>query len=258
LNRRLLDVGFVLNRAAVFTGVSLFVVGVFTLVEWALGGWLHSAGRVANVLVSGAIALGLGLSLHQIHTRVDRVVDSVFFRKRHEDERALKHFAREVTFITDPGVVVERATGVLKEHADASSVDFALYDGARRYGKVDENDGALLALRASHEVVDLHLVETALNGEFAYPLLCRGRFIGAMVLGPKTSGEPYAPDESAAIAQVAHGVGVALDLLSAKASSGNGEILGALRSLEALGLAANSALQSLPDAIAERLRQQRS
>jgi hypothetical protein len=67
---------------------------------------------------------------------------------------------------------------------------------------------------------------------------------------------PYAPDESAAIAQVAHGVGVALDILGAGAAGGNGEIFGALRSLEALSLAANEALRSLPDAIAERLREE--
>ena len=257
LNRRLLDVGFVLNRAAVFAGVSLFVVGMFTLTEWALGGWLHSAGRVANVAVSAAIALALGLSLHQIHKRVDRVVDSVFFRKRHDDERALNRFAREVAFITNSDLVVERATETLERHADASSIKFMLYDGNGRYGGVDENDPALLTLRASHDVVDLHRVDTAFVGEFAFPMLTRGRFVGALVLGPKASGEPYAPDESVAIAQVAHGVGVALDLLAARATGGDEEILGTLRALEASSRDTSEALRTLPDAIAEKMRRLR-
>jgi hypothetical protein len=254
LSRRLLDVGFVLNRAAVFAGVSIFVVGVFTLAEWALGGWLHSAGRVANVAVSAAIALALGLSLHQIHKRVDRVVDNVFFRKRHEDEHALKRFAREAAFITEPDVVVARARETLEQHTGASFVEFALHDGDGHYGSVNENDAALVTLRASHEIVDLHLAGTALSGEFAYPMLARGRLIGALVLGPKGSGEPYAPDESAAIAQLAHGVGVALDFLGARRAEGNEEIRGSLRSLEALSREANDALRALPDAIAERMR----
>lgn len=247
LSRRVLDVGFVLNRAAVFAGVSLFVVGVFTLLEWALGGWLHTASRVANVAVSAAIALGLGLSLHQIHKRVDQFVDNVFFRKRHEDERALKQFAREVAFITDPAIVVERATNVLKRHADASSVEFALHDPGGKYGNVSENDPAIVTMRASHEVVDLHVADTALEGEFAYPMLARGNLTGALVLGPKTSGEPYAPDESFAIAQLAHGVGVALDLLGVRPAESGGEVLGALRAM-------HDTLQSLPDAIADRLK----
>lgn len=257
LSRRLLDVAFVLNRAAVFTAVSLVVVGVFTLLEWALGGWLHTAGRVANVSVSAAIALALGLSLHQIHSRVDRLIDNVFFRRRHEDELALRRFARDVAFITSPGVVMERATQTLEQHADASTVEFALDDGRGYYGTVGENDAALVALRASHDVVDLHPMETAFRAEFAYPMLARGRLIGALVLGPKRSGEPYAPDESLAIAQLAHGVGVALDLLKARSGGTNDELVGAIRSLDVSSRALTDALRSLPDAIVERMREQR-
>ncbi|MBV9646694.1 MAG: hypothetical protein JO043_04445 [Candidatus Eremiobacteraeota bacterium] len=254
LSRRLLDIGFVLNRAAVFTGVSLLVVGLFTLAEWALGGWLHTAGRVANVAVSAAIALALGLSLRPIHARVDRFVDNVFFRKRHEDERALQRFAREVAFITNADIVKNRAAETLKQHAGSSFVEFVFSDGTGGYASVDENDAALVAARASHEVIDLHLIDTALVGEFAYPMLARGHLVGTLVLGPKVSGEPYAPDESLAIAQLAHGVGVALDLLSIKPPGGNGEIVGALRTLEASNRAVNDTLRDLRDVITEKLR----
>jgi len=258
LTRRLLDVGFVLNSAAVFTGVSLLVVGLFTLVEWALGGWLHDASRAANVAVGAAVALVLGLSLRQIHARVDRFVDNVFFRKRHEDERALKQFAREVAFITDRDVVIRRATETLGRHADAQSIDFALDDGAGRYGSIDENDAALVALRASREVVDLRLVDTAFVGEFAYPMLARGHMIGALILGAKVSGEPYAPDEPRAVAQVAQSVGFALDVLGARAGGVAHEVREALRSVEASNRTINETLRTLPDAIAERLRSGRS
>ena len=257
LSRRLLDVGFVLNRAAVFAGVSLFVVGIFTLAEWALGGWLHSAGRIANVAVSAAIALALGLSLHQIHKRVDRFVDNVFFRKRHEDEDALKRFAREAAFITDPDVVVERARETLERHTGASSIEFVLPDGDGHYGSIDKNDPALVRLRASHEIVDLHRANTALTGALAYPMLACGRLIGALVLGPKSGGEPYAPDEEGAIAQLAHGVGVALDLLDGRTAAANDEIRASLRSLEVSSRAANDALRALPEVIAEKMRQTR-
>jgi hypothetical protein len=221
MSRQLFDLGFVLNRAAIFTGVSLLVVGLFTLAEWALGGWLHNANKITNLAVSAALALALGLSIHPIHARVDRFVDTVFFRKRHEDEQALLRFAHEAAFMTDSDVILERATRTLEEHTDATSVNFALFDGFDRYGGIDENDPALVTLRASHEVVDLHKVDTALRGEFAYPMLTRGRLVGALVLGPKRSGESYAPDESHAIGQVAHGVGVALDLLGVQEQKSN-------------------------------------
>lgn len=257
LSRRLLDIGFVLNRAAVFTGVSLLVVGLFTLAEWALGGWLNTASRVANVAVSAAIVVALGFSLRQIHARVDRFVDAVFFRKRHEDEFAIKRFTREVAFITEADVVVRRAVETLRQHADASAVELLLSDGAGHFGMVDENDRALVTMRASHEIVDLNTVDTALRGEFAFPMIARGQLMGALVVGPKCSGEPYAPDESQAIAQLAHAVGVALDVLGVRPRGAGEEILGAIRSLEAASRAANDALLALPNTIAERLLKER-
>src|SRR5581483_8124645 len=62
-SRRVLDIGFVLNRAAIFSGVSVIVLGVFVLVEWLLSDWLRSANHSTNVIITGALALGLGLSL---------------------------------------------------------------------------------------------------------------------------------------------------------------------------------------------------
>ena len=216
LGRRLLDVGFALNRAAVFTTVSLLVVGSFTLVEWALGGWLASESRGTNVLVSGALALGLGLSIHPIHLRVDQFIDASFFRKRHEAERALRTFAKEAAFITDPDTLVTRARDVLERNTDCSWVDIAIFDGKGNFGGVDENDPAIVTLRTSHEMVNLHAVDSVLRGEFAFPMSARGRLVGVLAIGPKRLGESYAPDECEAIEALAHGVGIALDVLTVR------------------------------------------
>ena len=135
--QRLFDIGFALDRATVFTLVSLVVLGAFTLAELALGGWLHSANKVTNVAVSAVLALLLGLSIRPIHSRVDRLIDDVFFRKRHEDEKALKKFAHEATFMTDGDVILERANQNIESRADASDIIFALYDGVGRYGGID-------------------------------------------------------------------------------------------------------------------------
>ena len=216
LGRRLLDVGFALNRAAVFTTVSLLVVGSFTLVEWALGGWLASESRGTNVLVSGALALGLGLSIHPIHLRVDQFIDASFFRKRHEAEKALRTFAKEAAFITDPDTLVTRARDVLERNTDCSWVDIAIFDGKGNFGGVDENDPAIVTLRTSHEMVNLHAVDSVLRGEFAFPMSARGRLVGVLAIGPKRLGESYAPDECEAIEALAHGVGISLDVLTVR------------------------------------------
>jgi len=53
-------------------------------------------------------------------------------------------------------------------------------------------------------------------------MLARGRLAGLLVLGPKRSAEPYAPDESDAIAHLAHGAGLALDTLSVRSAQRDG------------------------------------
>jgi hypothetical protein len=246
LNRRLLDVGFALNRAMVYSGVSVAVVGIFVIFEWALGEWLGTASHAANLAISAGFALLLGLSVRAIHKRVDTALDSLFFRKRHEDEKAIREFAREAGYITDARVVVERGADVLRAHADAATVEFALDDGSGYYGAANENDPAIISLRARHDIVDLHELQTELRGEFAFPMVARGRLVGALVLGPKRSGESYAPDESDAILQLAHSIGTSLDVLTSKDGQTNGELL---RSVQELASAVDAGFQM----IAERL-----
>lgn len=233
LNRRLLDIGFVLNRAVVYTGVSLVIVAAFVLLEWAFAEWFSAATHADNLIVSAVAALLLGLSARAIHHRVDIVLDRLFFKKRHEDEQNLRAFAREAPYITDATTLLTRAQEVIERHADASSVSFQLDDGSGHYGDVGENDPALVSIRTDHRVVDLRTVASMLRGEFAYPMVARGRVVGALVIGPKQSEEPYAPDESSAIEHIAHNVAGALEVLQLKSSQSERQITDALAALSA-------------------------
>jgi hypothetical protein len=44
-----------------------------------------------------------------VHGRVDLFVDRVFFRSRHQDEEALRTFAREIPYISDRDILLRRA-----------------------------------------------------------------------------------------------------------------------------------------------------
>jgi hypothetical protein len=218
-NRRVLDIGFALNRVAIFSGVSIVIVGTFMLIEWALGSWLQQTSHTTSLVVGAAVALLLGFSIRFVHDRVEDVLDRVFFRKRHEDEEAIRRFAREAVFVTDPAVLVDRTVKVLEQHADASFATLALTSGNGTYAEVSENDPAVVSLRTWHRKLDLHGVDTQFEGEFAYPMISRGRLIGALLLGPKRSQESYAPDESDAIEDLAHHVGGVLDVLGHSVTS---------------------------------------
>jgi hypothetical protein len=223
LSRRLIDVGFVLNRAAVFGIVSSIVIGVFILVEWAASQWLLNASHSTSVVAGMVVALALGLSLRHIHKYVDRFVDEVFFRKRHEDEAALRRFAQESPYITDRGTLLGRAVREVLEHTDACDATILVRAGTAEYRSGDdgsrtvvgENDPGIVALKAWNKPVNLHLLrDSELQGEVAFPMISRGELLGALLCGPKRDGEAYAPDESDALLALAHGVGAALDTLS--------------------------------------------
>ncbi len=214
LSRRLIDIGFVLNRAAVFSGVSFIVVGLFMLGEWVLGTSFSRASHLTSVAISAALAVGLGFSVRAIHLRVERVLDHIFFRKRHEDEMAIRAFADEAADVADDATLLDRTRAMLETRTDASFVTFAMGDGAGRYGDISETDPAIVALCDRRKALDLQTLSTELRGEFAYPMSARGKLFGALILGPKRCGESYAPDESNAIMQLARTLGGALYTLS--------------------------------------------
>jgi hypothetical protein len=225
VSRRLIDIGFILNRTVVFAIVSTIVIGTFILVEWAASVWLTGVTHTTSAVIGLVVALTLGLSLRYIHGHIDRIVDRVFFWKRHADEAALRGFAHESSYITDCSVLLERTVREVREHTGAESAAILLRDGSGSYVSpsnrerlaVSENDTAIIALRAWNRPVDLHaLRETELRGEYAFPMISRGELVGALICGPKPDGELYAPDESDALLTLAHAVGVALDTMSTR------------------------------------------
>ena len=211
LSRRVLDIGFVLNRAAVFSGVSIVLIGAFVLVEWALGEWMSGLSHGTNLAVSATLALGLGLSMRFVHGQVETFVDKVMFRKRRKDEEAIRRMAREAAYITDRDFLLARTASVAERNADATFAKVLLGDTWR-----DENDPALVTLRATHDVLDLHGTGTAFEGDLAFPMVARGRLLGVLLLGPKHSQETFAPDEIDALRDLSHSVAAALDVFALK------------------------------------------
>jgi hypothetical protein len=221
LRHRVLDIGFVINRAVVYTGVSLVVVGLFITFEWLLGHIVEQNSR-ASAALQLAGALVLGLSIRFIHTRVDRYVDDLFFRERHAAEAAIRRFAHEAALITDPDILIRRTVEVAQRNARLHGAAFYARRGARYEAlhstfadteqSLDENDEAILEMRAWHEPVDVH-GESKLPGYVAFPMIVRGQLAGFLSCGEKTSHEALAPDERDALRVLSRDAGIALDSL---------------------------------------------
>lgn len=222
LRHRVLDMTFVVNRAVVYSVVSLIVVGVFILFEWLLSHVVESNSR-ASVLLQLGGALALGLSVRFVHGRVDTYVDDLFFRERHLAEEAIRRFAHEAALITDADVLVKRSVEVAQRNARLAGAAFyarrgdryvPLYSTIANASDLDKNDEAVLNMRAWHGPVHHRsFFDSRLCGEDAFPMIVRGQLAGFLVCGSKLSHEALAPDERDALRVLARDAGIALDSL---------------------------------------------
>jgi hypothetical protein len=219
---RLFDVSFVLNRAAVYAAVSTALLPLLLLGEWFAQRMLAGDDRTENALVQIGIALLLFIGARQLYERIDRTVDRLLFRERHENESALRAFARRVILLDDARAIGKQSNDTICAHTDATYVaayrrnpdgDFSLLahrgDGAPPLS-IDRNDPIVLALRAEGAVVE-HLRASAFADALFFPVVGARGLSEFLVCGPKRNGETFAPDERDALLQLARGVAVALD-----------------------------------------------
>jgi hypothetical protein len=223
LRHRMFDIGFVLNRAAIYAVLTTIFVPIFALLEWVAERYVSSQNRAENALLQVGIALVLFTSIRWVHAYAERFVDQWLFRERHENETALRDFARHVLFITDERTITERTVQTICARTEASwSAIYLRDDAGGRYAltsrcgdsrpplAVTENDSAVVAMRADRTTIE-RFADSALGEALTLPLFARGRLSGFVACGPKRSGESYAPDERDALMQIAHAVGSALD-----------------------------------------------
>jgi GAF domain-containing protein len=154
-----------------------------------------------------------------IHKRVDRLVDTIFFRKRHEAEARLRDFALDAPYMTDGSVLLRRCVELVRTCAETNDAAVWLRDGSRYTQAegtfagaiVDENDAAIVAMRARHVVAELQPLRSTLPGVLGFPMTVRGQLVGVLLCGAKVEDETYAPDERESLAGVATAVAQALD-----------------------------------------------
>jgi hypothetical protein len=227
LRHRVIDVAVVLNRGLVYAATTSLVLGLFALLESLIE--RTTLGHDADLLLELAVPLGLGAALSTVHRRIEAVVERFFFRRQYRAETALRRFAEECAFITQPENLFDLTVEQIARHAGAPRV--ALYERTaeayiriRQHGapalpeQVATDDLAFVKLRARNAELDLNGTQSALGADgYAFPLMVRGSLLGALVVDQRP-GEHFAADERELLFHVAHEVGMALFALRAQES----------------------------------------
>ncbi len=237
LRHRLLDLNLVISRAAIFSVVSLLLLGIFALVEWMFAGILEQTlgaafGEGAKTALAAGVALFVGLSARSVHRVVEHRLNRVFFAKRYRALQDLHRFALETDAATDSSALLDLTLSSMRRNLDAQFV--ALYTGKPVTGYVaagttaadlplrfDPNEEVVLRLRRWGEafVVDNNVAHPLAHAYVA-PMMLRGTLYGFAICGPKVDRTSYLPDERETLAELVHRVGIAYEWLTRPAESG--------------------------------------
>jgi hypothetical protein len=231
----LFDVGFVVNRTAIFAATTALLVAVFAGLNWFVGLALKSTGLALPVEV--LIAGSLGLSLNLIHRRIDRAIDLLFFRKRYDAQRRLRRVARGLVHATEQAVVAETLVAEVCESLELHSgaLFLAGEDGVQRRIfasgwppdtalELAPNDRSLVHLAGVTDGVRLDGIPHDApfphghpRPRLAFPLWSRGKLIGVALFSAHKSGAVLDPEETEAVERLIVAAVTAFDRVDAEA-----------------------------------------
>ena len=219
LKHRVFDLNFVLNRTIVYAVTSAVLLCVVAAFEFFAERYLSALTHAESIVVDFIATLIVIVSARFVHGRVDRAVDAVLFRPRHEQEAALRRFATTVQFYTSQAPLIRDTLDALERYGRVQGAAVYLTGGgaleraasswASSPGEIEENDPVYVEMRAHEESLDLHERQTALPGVRVYPMILAGRLVGLLCVGDRESGEAMPPDIDAAIQRIAQAAAIA-------------------------------------------------
>jgi hypothetical protein len=233
LRHRVLDVNFVLNRALGYSILSVFVIAIVSLLDWAFG---HFVGEAHfTIVIELLVTVALGLLLDRINKLIESVVEGVFFRHRRLAESYVRRAAAALPFATDEGAVSE---GLVQVPGDALRLAAAaLYrrssDGTRFEGVAtssdtpiappgfDRNHLLVRMLQASEQRLWLDELRSHLDREnagiyaIAIPVTVRHELVSFTLYGAHKNGSQIDPEEVALLEELAREAARAYDHIDA-------------------------------------------
>ncbi|HEY7993387.1 MAG TPA: hypothetical protein VID24_04220 [Candidatus Eremiobacteraceae bacterium] len=228
LRYRVMDVNFIFSRALVYGVITTGLVAMFALIDWIVGTVLAQE-RLA-VAANVVAAVVVGLSLNGIHGRVERIIRSVLFKRRHAAARRLAQLASSLPHVTDSATI---SAMVVDEPMEALSLASAALFRANERGTfervwalgwgesaaydLDPFERLVDRLRSEGEPTRVGRKDVARDGLpagdaspiVAVPIVVRSQLEAVAMYGAHTGGEDLDPDEIGSLRRIGEAAGAA-------------------------------------------------
>lgn len=228
LKHRVIDIGFAINRTLVYGAVTFTILVAFGLAEYATKGLMPHEGAEAGSIITATIAILLFLSFHHLHQWFEHQIERSFFRSWHLAEAELRRFVGCAGQFATQSALCASFVDELRRFGQGVEVAlFLRLDGAEfclTAGSLGgacecyaEEDRAFALMQGEREPIDLSRAHSTLPGELAAPMLDQQGLMGFVLIGPKSDGSHFRPDEEQNIGWATHQIGLDLKALRAKA-----------------------------------------
>ncbi len=236
VKHRVMDVRFFLSRTLVFSVLTLFLVLVLRTIDWFLT--VIIAGERFAVLLEFAAAVGMGLILHGLQTRLEHFASRWLFRSRYLAAQRLRRVCAGLVHAESMEPVCAMVVDEPAEALNLASCALFLRDEAGWFSRraavgwdgvdllrISADDPTILELKGSFDPLRLRDVHDDLFEGFdadrkpalALAIHARGRLRGVLFAGAHASGEELDPTEVALLRDVAAAAGHAFDHVEAVA-----------------------------------------
>lgn len=219
LRYRLFDLGFAINRAALYSTLTLAAVAILTGVNWLAQ---HLITARLGLVLQPVAAIVLGLAFLRVRQWTQTLLERIFFRERFAAEQQLDATIRALPLADGPSAIdaalTSEAAAVLS--LSSAAVFRAHGDVPARTAPVDWDRGAL-ELPAYDERL-LHRLRTErpvvrLESVVAIALAHAGTFVGVAFYGRHRNGTEIDPVELTLLRRLCEAAAVAYQLAEMRA-----------------------------------------
>ncbi len=218
LRHRVIDVGFVINRAVVFAVFTGLLLVSFGIVEWLVDHFVRFENRESSALLDAIIALALFLTFHRVRHWIETLVERVFFRSWHLKEAALHRFLETAPHFSQPGALAEALLAAVDAYAGSRGSGIYERDETGRFileratldslpRELGADTDVIVEMKTFHSPVHLGGRQALAPAALALPMVRRSELVGLLAVGTKIEREIYRPDEIDNLARAARQVG---------------------------------------------------